>query len=79
MQNCVSFTNHCINLLAPLSITCKYRPKVLELLHLLQCIAAHFAAYTALGFRKTFSTSLFLVLIFILAQLHSAENQSSVC
>jgi len=39
MQDCV--TNPCINLLAPPSVTRKYHPKVLELLHLLQCIAAH--------------------------------------
>jgi len=40
-QNCVSFTNPCINLLAPPSVTYNYHPKVLELLHLLQWIAIH--------------------------------------
>jgi len=38
---CVSLANPCINILAPPSVTRKYHPNVLELLHLLQCIAAH--------------------------------------
>jgi len=41
MQSCVFFSNSCINLLVPLSVTCEYHPKVLELLPLLQCIAAY--------------------------------------
>jgi len=40
-QNCVSFTNPCINPFVPTSVTRKYHPKVLERLNLLQCIFAH--------------------------------------
>jgi len=40
-QNCVSFTNPCINPFVPTSVTREYHPKVLERLHLLQCIFAH--------------------------------------
>jgi len=40
-QNCVCFSNLCINLFVPTSITLEYHPKVLERLHLLQCISAH--------------------------------------
>ena len=38
-QNCICFTIWCINLLDLLSVIREYQPKVLELLHLLQCIA----------------------------------------
>jgi len=40
-QNCVSFTNPCINPFVSTSVTREYHPKVLERLHLLQCIFAH--------------------------------------
>jgi len=40
-QNCVCFTNPCINLLVPSSVTREYHTKVFELLHYLQCIAAY--------------------------------------
>ena len=40
-QNCVCFTNPCINLFVPTSVTRKYHLKILELLHLLQCISAY--------------------------------------
>jgi len=40
-QNCVSFTKLCINAFIPTSVTREYHPKVLERLHLLQCIFAH--------------------------------------
>jgi len=35
------FANPCITLLIPSSVTRKYHPTVLELLHLLRCIAAY--------------------------------------
>jgi len=40
-QNCVCFTNPCINLFVPTSVTREYHLKVLERLHLLQWIFAH--------------------------------------
>jgi len=40
-QNCVSFTIPCINPFVPTSVTREYCSKVLERLHLLQCISAH--------------------------------------
>ena len=40
-----SFTNPCINLLVPPSGTREYNPKVLELVHLLQCIAAYLVSW----------------------------------
>ena len=39
-QNCLCLTNSRINLPVPSSVTREYHPKVLEVLHLLQCIAA---------------------------------------
>ena len=39
MQNCVGFTNPCINVLPP-SLTCEYYHMVVEL-HMLQCIAVY--------------------------------------
>jgi len=41
MQNCICFTNPCINFLVLLCTTCKYHPKVFELLDMLQEIAAY--------------------------------------
>jgi len=41
MHNCICFTIPCINSLVPSSVTREYHFKLLELLHLLQCIAAH--------------------------------------
>jgi len=40
-QNCICFINPCINPFVPTSVTREYNPKVLEYLHLLQCISAH--------------------------------------
>ena len=40
-QNCVCFTNPCINLFVPTSVTLEYHPKVLECLHQLRCISTH--------------------------------------
>jgi len=40
-QNCVSFSNPCINAFVPTSATREYHLKVLERLHLLQYIFAH--------------------------------------
>ena len=77
-QNCVySFTNPCINLLAPPSVTRKYHPKVLELLHLLQCIAAH--SVHCLEFLERHNISVFLVLTFIPTRSHAADNRSNSC
>jgi len=52
-QNCVCFTNPCINLFVPTFVTRKYHPKVLERLHLRQCISANL--------QKTLSWASFLV------------------
>jgi len=40
-QNWVCFTDPCISLYFPTSITREYHPKLLERLHLLECISAH--------------------------------------
>jgi len=40
-QSCVYFTNPCVNLFVPTYVTPEYHPKVLECLHLLQCISVH--------------------------------------
>ena len=40
-QNCVCFTNLSINLFVPTSVTRENHPKLIERLHLLQCISAH--------------------------------------
>ena len=40
-KNCVCFTNPCINLFVPSFVIREYHPKVLERLHLLQCIATY--------------------------------------
>ena len=51
---------------------------LLELLHLLQCIAIYSACSThCLGFLERHTTSVILVLIFIPAWLHEAENRWS--
>jgi len=41
MLKCIFFSNPYINLLALLSITHEYKPKVLEHLYQLQCVATH--------------------------------------
>ena len=48
-QNCVCFTNPCINLFFSTSFTREYHPEVLERLHLLQCISAHLRNTLPLG------------------------------
>ena len=78
-QNCVCFTNPCTNLLIPPSSTREYHPEVLELLHLLQCIATHVQRIHHLGFLEGNDTSVFWVLIFVSVWLHAAENWSSAC
>jgi len=40
-QNCIRFSNPCINLFVLTSVTREYHPEVLEGLHLLQCISAY--------------------------------------
>ena len=40
-QNWVFLSNLCINILVATSVTRQYHPKVLERLHLLQCISGH--------------------------------------
>jgi len=58
-QNCVSFTNPCTNLLARPSVTRKYHPKELEVLHLLQCIVAHLPHTLLWVCRETYYLGLF--------------------
>ena len=73
-QSCVCFTNLCINLLVPLSVTHVYCTKVLELLHLLLIRSMHPAWVSG----EMYSNTFWLVLIFILTWSHAAENRSSV-
>ena len=75
-QNCVCFTNLCINPFVPTSVTREYHPKVLERPHLLQ----YFAAYLqeTLPWERH-NTSVFLEMIFIPAWSHAAENRSNAC
>ena len=75
-QNCTCFTNPCINLFVPTSVTRKYHPKVLECLHLLQCISAHLHC---LGRLERHNTSSVLVLIFVPSWSHAAQNRSNAC
>ena len=71
-----SFTKPCINAFVPTSVTREYHPKVLERLHLLQCIFAH--VQNTLPWVSWETQYLkFLVLIFVRAWLHAAENRSN--
>jgi len=63
-------------LLVPSSVTRKYYPKVLELLHLQQRMATFMLATLLRISRETYN-SVLLVLISIPTWLHAAENQSS--
>jgi len=66
-------TNPCINPFVPTFVSHEHHPKVLERLHLLQCISAHLQN-TALG---RHNTSIFLELIFVRFWSHAAENRSN--
>jgi len=72
-QNCVCFTNPCINPFVPTSVTGEYHPKVLERLHLLQLTCRKHC----LGCLKRHNTSTFSVLIFIPAWSHASEIRSN--
>ena len=76
-KHCVYSSSPSINLFVLPSITRgrEYHPKVLELLQLLQCNATHLQK-TLPEFLGRHNTSVFLVLIFVLAWSHAAENQS---
>jgi len=78
MKNCVIFSNPSINLIAPPSVIRKYHYYALEFLHLLQCIPLTCGIH-CLWFVERYNTSVVLVLIFILAWSHTAENWSSAC
>jgi len=71
-QNCVCLSNPCMNSFGPTSFIREYHPKVLERLHLLQCISAHLQ--NTLPWVCNIST--FLVLIVVPAYSHAAENRS---
>jgi len=58
-QNCVCFTNLCINLFVPTSVTREYHPKVFERLHPLQCISAHLQHTLPLGVLRDTYLNLF--------------------
>jgi len=77
-QNCVWFTNSCINLIVPLPVTREYHSKLLERLVLLHCIAAHLQ-HMLPWLKETHNTSVFSMVIFILDWLHAAENRSCAC
>ena len=75
-QNCVCFTNPCINPFVPTYVNRKYHPMVLERLHLLQCISAHLQNTLPWGHERH-STSSFLVLIFVPASSAKRSTNSS--
>ena len=72
-KNCVIVSNLSISLIAPPSATRQYHHYVLEFLHLLQCIPLTCSIH-CLWFVERHNTLVFLVLIFILAWSHAAEN-----
>jgi len=74
-QNCVSFTNPCTNPFVPTFRHLWIHPKVLERLHLLQCIFAHVHNTRSWASWETQYLK-FLVLILIPAWSHAAENRS---
>jgi len=76
-RNCVNFTNPCIKPFVPTSVTREYHSKVLERLHLLQCIFAH--VQNTLPWASWETIPHFLVLIFVPAWSHAAENRSNAC
>jgi len=79
-QNCVSSTNPYINLLAPPSVTGKQAtPQVLELQLLGYSVLPLTCSMRCIGFAGRHNASVFLVLIFILARSHAAENRTSAC
>ena len=74
------FVNPCINLLVPPSATREYHPKVFQVLHLLQCIAAHFQHTLLKVLGETYYLGHFsAVIIFIPAWPHIAENRWNAC
>jgi len=75
-QNCVCFNNPCINLFVPTSATREYHPKVVERLHLVQCISAHLQNTLPWASWETQYLN-FLVLIFVPAWSHAFENSSN--
>ena len=77
-QNCVSFTIPCINPFVPTSVTREYCSKALERLHLLQCISAHLQNTLPWASWETKYLN-FLVLMFVPAWSHAAENRSNAC
>jgi len=77
-QNCVCFTNPCINPFVPTLITREYHHKVLERLRLLQCIPLTCRKHY-FGRLKIHNTSIFLGLIFVPSWLHAAESRSDAC
>ena len=77
--NCVNFTPRCINLLVPFSVTRGYQLKALELIHMLQRIAAYLQLESPWVSEDNIKSG-FLVMIFIPAWLlHAAENWTSAC
>jgi len=73
-----SFTKACINAFVLTSVTREYHPKVLERLHLLQCIFAH-VQNTLLWTSWETQYLNFLVLIFVPVWSHAAENRPNAC
>jgi len=80
-QDFVCFTNPCTNPFFPTSVTRESHPKVLERLHLLQCISAHLqetlpwvSAQETLPWVRH-NTSVFSELIFVPSWSHAAENR----
>jgi len=77
-QTCVSFTNPCINPFVPTSVTLNTTPRCLNVstcysVFLLTC------RIHCLGCLERHNTSIFLVLNFVPAWSHAAENRSNAC
>jgi len=65
MQNCICFATPCINLLCSAFRTREYLSEVLELRHLLRCIASHLQHALAYVSGETYSITPFLGLILV--------------
>jgi len=75
-QNFVCFTNPCINPVVPTSVIREYHPKVLEHLHLLQCVSAHLQKTLPWSSSETQYLNLFRA-DFGPSWSHAAENRSN--
>ena len=77
-QNCVCFTNPCINSFVPILSLVNTTPRCLKVSN---CCSAFLLTCRihCLGCLERHNTSTFLVLIFVPACSHEADNQSNEC